>query len=134
MKAYAEANSGAYPNDVSQLQPYFESQVEDALLQRYEILSAQSVKSVKLGGDWIIALKSPVDLALDDRLAFGPNGVANFTFIQAREVDTLLPAMRAFSAANNEQEATGPVQLRPYVHTPEQEAALQRVIDGVRLQ
>jgi hypothetical protein len=134
MKAYAEANSGAYPNELSQLQPYFESQVEDALLQRYEILPAQSVKSITMGGNWIITLKSPVDLALDDRLAFGPNGMANFAFIQAREIDTLLPAMRAFSVANQGQAATDPVQLRPYVKTPEEEAALQRVLDTLKLQ
>jgi hypothetical protein len=133
MKTYAEANNGGYPNQLSQLQPFFDSQVEDAILQRYEILPAESVKSVSMGGNWIIALKSPVDLALDDRVAFGPNGMCNFTFIQAREMDTLLPAMRAFSAANHGQDATDPVQLEPYATTPEQKAALQRVKDGLRL-
>jgi len=42
----------------------------------------------------------------------------------------LEPALQAFSAANNGQQPTDPAQLLPYLNTPAQQAALQRMIQN----
>jgi regulator of replication initiation timing len=36
LKQYLEANDGKFPSDLAQLQPYFKSAVDDAILQRYQ--------------------------------------------------------------------------------------------------
>jgi RNA polymerase sigma factor (sigma-70 family) len=42
---------------------------------------------------------------------------------------TMAPVLNAFSAANNGNMPTDPAQLAPYVTTPEQQAALQQVLE-----
>ena len=59
---YLAANNNVFPSDIGQLKPYFDSPVEDATLQRYEIVPASSLKSIKLGdAAWLITQKAPVD-------------------------------------------------------------------------
>jgi hypothetical protein len=73
LKQYAKANPGRFPTEVSQLQPYFESAIDAAILQRYEVVPAKSlVESLaETGGDWLITQKAPVNKAWDSRAAIG---------------------------------------------------------------
>jgi hypothetical protein len=50
--------------------------VDQAILQRYEIVPAQSLVSslAAVGGDWVITEKAPVNKDLDQRLAIGMTG------------------------------------------------------------
>ena len=97
VQAHIQANDGRFPTDLSQLQPYFKAPMDDAILQRYEILPADSVKNVKLGGQWVITEKAPVDPDYDSRWSIGPgsSGCAGFP----SDVDGLLaqlaPAIKA---------------------------------------
>jgi hypothetical protein len=72
LKQYAQANDGQFPTDLSQLKPYFESPIDDAILQRYDIVPAKSLVSylAQTGGDWLITQKTAVNPA-DERLAIG---------------------------------------------------------------
>jgi hypothetical protein len=45
---------------------------------------------------------------------------------------TMEPVMKAYSAANNGQMPNEPAQLTPYVTTPEQQAALQQMLQWKR--
>src|SRR5205823_11631170 len=54
---YLEANKGKFPTDMAQLKSYFESPVEDAVLQRWEIIPADKLPNLTMGGDWIISQK-----------------------------------------------------------------------------
>lgn len=77
LKKYVQASNGQFPSEVSQLQSFFESPVEEAILQRYEIVSAKTVPGIKasdaeLWGDWLIVSKAPVD-PRDARLGIGLN-------------------------------------------------------------
>ncbi len=71
LKQYARANNGGFPTDLSQLKPYFESPVDYAILQRYEIVPAKSLIKflAEAGGDWVITQKAPVNKAFDARVA-----------------------------------------------------------------
>jgi chromosome segregation ATPase len=74
LKQYLEANNRELPTDLSQLQPFFMSPVDDAVLQRWEVMSAERMKSLGFSGDTIISQKAPVDEVYDTRFGIGPNG------------------------------------------------------------
>ena len=62
LQKYTRDNNGQFPTDLSELRPYFKSPIDDAILQRYEILPASSlVSELQPGGDWVITQKAPVD-------------------------------------------------------------------------
>jgi RNA polymerase sigma factor (sigma-70 family) len=73
LRQYVRENSGAFPTDLSQLKPYLKSPIDDAILQRYQMVVAPNLVSEQRGhGDWVITQKTPVNEALDSRFAFGP--------------------------------------------------------------
>jgi RNA polymerase sigma factor (sigma-70 family) len=69
LTAYAQANGGQLPTDVSQLQPYFNSlnskypssyQMDDATVQRYQMLKTGNVSDLQ-PGEMVVGEKAPVD-------------------------------------------------------------------------
>jgi hypothetical protein len=79
LQQYVEVNNGQFPTDLSQLNPYFEAPIDDAILQRYEIVPTKSLVSslAELGGDWLITEKAPINKELDLRTAIGTNRCRN---------------------------------------------------------
>jgi RNA polymerase sigma factor (sigma-70 family) len=73
-RKYARDNNGQFPQDLSQLKSYLRSPIEDAVLQRYEILPASSlIPELQPGGAWVITQTAPVNPELDARFAEGLN-------------------------------------------------------------
>jgi RNA polymerase sigma factor (sigma-70 family) len=64
LKAYLKASNGQPPTDPLQLKPYFETQIDDAMLQRYKMAPDST-------GGWLIEEKSPVDENYDTRMKLG---------------------------------------------------------------
>jgi RNA polymerase sigma factor (sigma-70 family) len=128
LRKYLKANNDQFPTDLAQLQPYLDTPMDPAILQRWEIMPQTAVPNMNMGGDWIITEKAPVDRELDSRIAFGQNGSGSSTY-QSVEVDdamaTVGPALKAYAAANNGKQPADPSQLQPYLTTPEQQAAFQ---------
>jgi RNA polymerase sigma factor (sigma-70 family) len=80
LQKYIQANNGQFPADISQLQPYFDSPVDDAILQRYEIVSVETIPKAKEFSDsWLIAQKVRIDENYkgDSREVIGPKGYGN---------------------------------------------------------
>jgi hypothetical protein len=79
LQQYVQVNNGQFPTDLSQLKPYFESPIDDAILQRYEIIPTNSVVAslATLGGDQLITEKAPINKELDLRTAIGTNRCRN---------------------------------------------------------
>jgi len=72
LRQYGQANNGQFPSALSQLSPYFRVPVEDAILDRYEIVREDSlVSELQHGEDWVITQKAPVDEVWDARLTMG---------------------------------------------------------------
>jgi hypothetical protein len=72
LRQYAQANNGQFPRELSQLSPYFSSPIDTAILNRYEIVRADSlVNDLRVGEDWVITQKAPVDEAWDARQTIG---------------------------------------------------------------
>lgn len=57
---FIAANNGQLPTDLSQLKPYFEVPVEDAVLQRYQVQQTDDGSSPR--DNWVLREKAPVDL------------------------------------------------------------------------
>jgi RNA polymerase sigma factor (sigma-70 family) len=136
LKQYAQANNGQFPTELSQLQSYFNPPVDDSVLQRWEVAPKSTVSSIGVG-DTIITQVGPVDADYDNRYALGPNGWGTAGSYAWDAPGTgpetvLMPALKAYEAANNGLQPTDPSQLAPYLTTPEQQAALQKVLKQSR--
>ncbi len=152
LKKYLQENNQQFPTQLSQLLPYFsvyfQPPVDDAILQRWEIVPTTN-GIVAFGGNMVITQKAPVDDEYDSRYGIGPAGsghqgsgsfkmpqvkevVANTNLVKAVNIDprdatAVYSALKAFSAANGGQQVTNASQLLPYLTTPEQQAALLRL-------
>jgi RNA polymerase sigma factor (sigma-70 family) len=118
--SYANANSGQLPGNFSQLNSYFASTVDDSVLQGYEFTQPGTVTS-KSG-----SLIDQDGNYYSFRMQISPNSVS----VSTDGVDALHQAIQGFLAANNGQSLTDPSQLLPYVQTPDEQAALQKLIQN----
>jgi hypothetical protein len=79
LKQYAAANDGRFPGDLSELKTYLGSSIDDAVLQRYQIVSADSLiqplaEAAGEGGK-VITQRAPINRERDSRLAVGLKGM-----------------------------------------------------------
>jgi RNA polymerase sigma factor (sigma-70 family) len=127
---YIEANNNHFPTDLSQLTPYVVKPAGDDILQRYQIVSASSVPEsggiIAGAGDMLITLKDP----LDGKVALGRSGVSELND-SSGIIAILAPAMRALAADTPEVDGKKTMdihQLAPYLKTPEQKAAYEKLM------
>jgi RNA polymerase sigma factor (sigma-70 family) len=128
LKQYMDANNRQFPTDLSQLKPYFKHPLDDAVLERYAVFPAGEIPNLRLGGEWIISPKAPLDPAYDGRSALGPDGssgnAGSYAWTQKAK-KTLAPATQSYKAANGGREPSNPAELLPHVSTPAEHDALQ---------
>jgi hypothetical protein len=124
---YSQQNNGQFPSDLAQLAPFFETAPDEAMLQRYAIAPASSIPNMKVGGDWLITVKNPVDEQYDSLWALGTQGFGSTSYQGSQEKSVLAPVLKAYAAANNGQEPKNSSDLLPYLTTPEQQAAFQKL-------
>jgi RNA polymerase sigma factor (sigma-70 family) len=135
LRQYMEANHSEFPADISQLAPYFDPPLDDLVLQRWKIAPAEEVPNVIMGGKWIVTQQGPVDEEHDRRFVVGPNGWGGTNFQSAEQAGIemaaklLKPAVQAFQAANPGVEPENLSLLLPHVTTPEQSAALRKLLE-----
>jgi RNA polymerase sigma factor (sigma-70 family) len=124
---YVKENGGQFPTDVMQLKSFFEKGADDAALQRYGIVPASSIPNMKMGGDWLITVKDPIDPEYDTMWSLGPNGFGSSNYSNSKNIAALGPALKAYAAANNGAEPKKPEDILPYLKTPEELAAFERL-------
>ncbi|HEU0039199.1 MAG TPA: hypothetical protein VFR76_07990, partial [Verrucomicrobiae bacterium] len=72
LRKYGAANNGQFPHELPQLSAYFRSPIENSILERYEIVRADSlVSKLQQGDEWVITQKAPVDETWDLRFTIG---------------------------------------------------------------
>jgi hypothetical protein len=98
------------------------------MLSRWGVLSAETVPNMKVGKDWVISEKVPVDDVFVSQIIIGSNGYGASDYLAWETQKIMPPVWAAFQSANNGQEASDPSQLLPYVTTPEQREAVQKLI------
>ena len=125
---YMKAENGQFPTELSQLQPYFNAPMDDAILNRWKIVPQSDLPNQKMGGDWVITEKAPVDRELDGSWAIGPGSYGSSSY-QSADIEAAMMILKsvskAYAAANNGKEPSDPSQVLPYLVTPEQQAAYQ---------
>jgi hypothetical protein len=129
LRKYLEAHNSQAPTDLAQVQPYFEPPMDNAVLQRWKIAPASEVPNVRMGAsDWIVTQKAlPIDEEYDSRRVIIPTGNC---VTRNDSVRLLFPAIGAFQNANEGRDYEHLSQLIPYVTTPEQRAALDRLLEN----
>ena len=71
LQQFAENNGGMLPNEISQLQPYFDPPVDPAMLERYQLLQSGKLSDVA-GKTMLVREKAaPVDNDYDTRIQIG---------------------------------------------------------------
>jgi RNA polymerase sigma factor (sigma-70 family) len=128
LSGYLSHNDKQMPTDIVQLLPYFDSSVNAGLLERWEIAPASTIKSLRMGGDVIITQKAPVDDVFDSRYGIGPSGFGQTDFLSPELAPIMDPVYDAFRKSHNGQWPNDVSQLTSYTSTPEQQAALQKLI------
>ena len=127
LNKYSERNDGRLPDQMTQLKPFLDPRVTDAMLDQYQLLQTGKMADVP-NGNWVVAQKSVVDEDYDTRWKIGPNGYTTTTMESDRLFDILKPAMNAYSAANSGQSPKGPFELLPYLQTAEQKNAYDELM------
>lgn len=128
LKKFLQSKNGQWPTDLSQLKPYFDPPLTDAILDRWQITSPKTVPNVGVGSDFIITQKAPpVDDVFDTRMVVGEHGSGSTDYLEDA-IKTLQPVYQAYRAVHNGQWQTDFSELLPYATTPEQSAALQKMI------
>lgn len=123
---FTDKNGGRFPTDPAQLESYLEHSLGPSVWQRYEIRPAGSMPTIKVGGDWIITQKAPIDDEYDGKFVIGPYGTGMTTYNSLATQTVLAPVMKAYVAANPGKQPTDLDQLLPFASTPEQRAAIAK--------
>ncbi|HWC59940.1 MAG TPA: sigma-70 family RNA polymerase sigma factor [Verrucomicrobiae bacterium] len=79
LKDYLQANNGAYPKSVSEIQPFLSSPIDPTILQRYDIQPASNyskiqskyISTARMDG-FVITPRTAVDEDFDHRIIIGP--------------------------------------------------------------
>lgn len=71
---YAQANGGQLPPDISQLAPYFQPPVGDAILQRYQVVGTGLLSNTSFENLPVAEKAPPVDEQYDTLIKIGPRG------------------------------------------------------------
>jgi len=128
LRKYLDAHNSQAPADLAQVQPYFEPPMDNAVLQRWKIAPASEVPNFRIGASWIVTQKAlPTDEEYDSRMVINLTGNC---FTSNDSVRLLFPAIGAFQKANEGRDYKNLSQLIPYVTTPEQRAALDRLLEN----
>ena len=129
LREYTDANNGQLPQDLAQLKPFFTQPVDDAVLQRYQLLRTGAVADVPRS-EYLIADIAPlVDEEHDASYRFSLNGT-NSRIGGATE-DAIQEAGMQFAAANNGLLPTNPSQLAAYLKKPIDPKKIQDVLSRI---
>ena len=76
LNSYVQASGGQLPAEVADLKPYFNPPVDDALLDRYQLVRTGKASDVPAQDPAVIAEKAQVDADFDSLMSVGLNGTS----------------------------------------------------------
>jgi RNA polymerase sigma factor (sigma-70 family) len=129
LKAFIDDNGGNLPVNVSDLKPYFKEPVDDAMLDQYKLIVTGKMSGVK--GNFVLRDKALIDPELDDYWQIGPNAYgpdsSGHGNSKSQAMSLLAPALQSFMSANGGTPPDSLTQLKPYITSPEQQAAFDKL-------
>jgi RNA polymerase sigma factor (sigma-70 family) len=129
VQGYRQANNGQFPTALSQLQSYFISPVNEATLQRWEIAPAATFPYIGVDSPLVITENAAVDELLDTRFFIDSSHSLGANWIESQFHEALQAVRNTFAQANPTANSDNYSQLLPYATTPEQQAAVQKLIE-----
>jgi RNA polymerase sigma factor (sigma-70 family) len=119
------ANPALLPSSLAQLKPYFTVPVDDAIFQRYQLLSPGKLHD-NLSDTLVKEIAPPVDTEYDTHHEMGlySGGVGAVNLI----ADAVAAAARDYAQANNGQMPTDPAQLARYLKQPLEATLVQKYL------
>jgi RNA polymerase sigma factor (sigma-70 family) len=140
LQAYMAANQQQLPATASQLAGYFNPPLQDTdvIFSRYVVPAASDsffAMNPSMTNVVFVQDKSTVVDAIDQLVAFGPRYTYWIPPLEPTQMNSVLPPEleavgKAYSDANG-QGFISPVDLKPYATTPEQKAALDKLIKSL---
>ncbi len=129
LKKYAEANNGLLPEDLSQLKPFFETPVDDAVLQRYALQQKGKLSEIP-GNEYIFAEKAPlVDEDYDSSFEFGMNGTKSSSVRDPGDI--VWQSLVQFARAHDGLISRDPSQLTPYLKRPLEKEKMNEILSSI---
>lgn len=126
IKKYAEANNGMLPGELSQLKPYYETPVTDAMLARYALQQSGKLADTP-PNEYLVAEKAaPVDDEFDSHYEFSINGTRSSSVNDPGDI--VLLGLEQFAKAHNGNLPADASQLRPYLPQPLDQAKVQEIL------
>ncbi len=142
LQAYMAAHQQQLPATASQVAGYFNPPLQDtdAIFSRYVVPAASDsffAMNPSMTNILFVQDKSTIVDAIDQRVAFGPHETFWLPPLQPSQMNSVLPpeleaVAKAYSDANG-QGFLSPYDLKPYATTPEQKAALDKLILSLKL-
>ena len=129
LKKYAEANNGLLPADLSQLKPYFETPVEDSILQRYSLLQTGKLADVPQS-EYLFAEKAPpVDDEYDSLYEFQMRGTRSSSVSDPGDI--VWQGLIQFAKAHNGLLPADASQLALYLKRPLDQAKVRDILSSI---
>jgi RNA polymerase sigma factor (sigma-70 family) len=129
LKQYTEANGGMLPNDISELQPYFNPAIDPAMLKRYELVQNGSLEESRPDRPLISEIAPSVDDEYDTRYDFRIAGTSSRSV--SKVGDALMAAATAYANANNGLLPRDPSHLTPYLQEPVAAGRIQKFLSDI---
>lgn len=127
LHAYALANDGRLPADLSDLNPFFTQPVSEAILSRYALTGLATVAQAG-PGDWVLYERTPVDELYDTRHLLGIQ--SSIQIPTNPETYVIARALAAYAAAHPGRPPTESVELTSYLEVPIDAATLGQYFSG----
>jgi len=129
LKKYAEANNGLLPADLPQLKPYFETPVEDSILQRYSLLQTGKLADVPQS-EYLFAEKAPpVDDEYDSLYEFQMRGTRSSSVSDPGDI--VWQGLIQFAKAHNGLLPADASQLALYLKRPLDQAKVRDILSSI---
>jgi len=129
LSKYLQTNEGLLPSDWSQLKPYFEKPIDDAILQRYALLQTGKLSDVPPNAYLFAEQAKPVDDEYDSFFQFNLNGTHSNSLPPTG--NAVEQATLNFAAIHDGLLPTSPSQLAPYLKQPIDPAEVQKTLDRI---
>lgn len=127
LQKYAEANNGNLPAALSELQPYFDSAVDPAVLARYQLNRSGKLADVPRNDHQLITESAPpADDEYDTRFGFGVRGTTSSTYSRIQEA--IESAATAFAEANQGRLPRQPEELARFLREPINSGRVQQFL------
>lgn len=129
LRGYTDANNGQLPQDLAQLKPFFDKPVDDAVLQRYQLLQTGSLNSLS-HDEYLVADVAPlIDEEHDAVYRFSLTGTSSHSGSPFEEA--IKDAGIQFAQAHDGLLPTDPSQFTPYLKQPVPPEKIQQVLNKV---